>query len=781
MKIASNIEQYFDDEGRPLVNGRVTFYDHDSDIRANIFYLEGDTYTAAPNPLTTADDGRVPTVFFEASVKDVKVEKLLADGSYELIDTFQVGFDVPAAKNSTFVYKMESLGTVDPEVGIVTVCGYYTETDCPCRNYVWDPDCTLAPDGGVVVASELGVEGRWVLFYDDEKLPSSFYGVFAGENEANLSAFVNYPDYVGSYQIRTPKIPRFLGGTYQTAGAIVSTKTIYFDRDATFPNAQIQCHSAIVPENSGYVADFWFNGKNTTAHSSWFPTIEGFLNCNADTYIVDKTNYWVNTQLKYPRTLANKTIIYTVNQRLPITYVNNGKITLSKTNIVGSQIFDSTDRLAFSYTEIKDDWWNDPTAVDWFTTVMARSTSLNVLLLANFKNVQCYINAIRANGETRLDLAGRYIQTLNVTAFNDVRNVFCDTMNVSMAGQDVWLHNVKTATSLHVSCRYITCDSQCEVTFDAEPSVSAGWFEDSKIYSSASWYNKTQYQFDRCLVGVTFRRVTDNESTEDLLVFTDCQFQPNCLIESKMLEMYRCITTNNTIKVYPYFDTENNFYRMRVYLENNMFNNNVPIEFTRVETDEHGVHHEECYDIRPTWHIVGNFFTGNDEGLKCRYWQMRLGQSPSRLFIHRGDTTNSLIEYSGNSGKCPADNAKGIVCSDQLATDWRVEARYDEDDNATYFSFYLNGPGMRVMQDVRSAGFGFSLFYFATRSVRDNEYGIKTYFGDDNRIERASVWLYPKATQDGLTDGDFFRVMPCLFGKVEQADPGHVHTWRNLP
>ena len=160
---------------------------------------------------------------------------------------------------------------------------------------------------------------------------------------------------------------------------------------------------------------------------------------------------------------------------------------------------------------------------------------------------------------------------------------------------------------------------------------------------------------------------------------------------------------------------------------------------------------------------------------------MRLGQSPSRLFIHRGDSTNSIIEYSGNIGKCPADNAKGIACSDQSIDDWRIEARYDDDDNATYFSYYLNGQGIRVMQDVRNSGFGFSLFYFGTRSVMNTEYGVKSYFGDDMRLDRATVWLYPKATQDGLTDGDFFRVMPCLFGKVEQADPGHIHTWRYLP
>jgi hypothetical protein len=298
MKIASSIEQYFDDEGRPLVNGRVTFYDHDSDIQAEIFYLVGDEYTAAPNPQITADDGRIPTVFFEASVKDVKVEKQLPDGSYALLDTFEIGFDYPKAANATLAYGIDALKNTDPAVGIVQVVGYYSEFDAPTRWYVWDKNCSLDSDGGVIIESDVGEEGRWILLWDDELLPSSVYGILPNENEANIAGFLSYPDYVGTFQIRTPPIPRFMSGVYTTVGYLQTTKALYFDEDAYFTGAEIHCDRAIVPVNSHYVADFYFTGKDVEAHSSWFKSIEAFWRCTADKLIIDKTNYFVNTQIK---------------------------------------------------------------------------------------------------------------------------------------------------------------------------------------------------------------------------------------------------------------------------------------------------------------------------------------------------------------------------------------------------------------------------------------------------------------------------------------------------
>ena len=146
MKISLPINQFFDDTGFPLVAGRVSIFTHDSDTICKVFTLSGDIYSEAVNPIITTEDGRIPTLFFDATVVDVKVEKANGDGSYELLDTFQAGFNVPDATNDTVVNGLDALKGTNPEVGVVSVYGYDKNAVAPMRHYVWDPTCTDAAD-----------------------------------------------------------------------------------------------------------------------------------------------------------------------------------------------------------------------------------------------------------------------------------------------------------------------------------------------------------------------------------------------------------------------------------------------------------------------------------------------------------------------------------------------------------------------------------------------------------------------------------------------------------
>ena len=189
MKISLCENQFFDDSGKPLSGGRISIFRHDSDTLAELFTIDGDIYREAENPVITATDGRIQTLFFDAAIVDVRVEKLNGDGSFELLDTFQQGFDYPTAKNDTIVNGMDGLKKADTNLGIVCVYGYDETTLAPARHYVWDDSCTNQPDDGVIVMSENTETGRWVLLWDDEKLPCSIYGITPGK-EANISAFL---------------------------------------------------------------------------------------------------------------------------------------------------------------------------------------------------------------------------------------------------------------------------------------------------------------------------------------------------------------------------------------------------------------------------------------------------------------------------------------------------------------------------------------------------------------------------------------------------------------
>ena len=287
MKISLSTNQYFDDVGFPLASGRVSVYLHDSDTLATLYTLEGDVYTEADNPFICSEDGRFPTMYFDVGVVDVKLEKPNGDGTYELIDTFQDGFDMPSGKSDTVAQGIDSLKEISPSVGSVTVVGYSSEVMAPPRTYVWDPSCTLTPDDGVVVSSDTTETGRWILVWDDEKLPSTVYGIAPGR-ESNIAAFLTFPETVGQWSIRTPRICRFVGGNYTSSTTYSTTKKLYFDSNAKFTNAIFNCPSARVElGNTSFIADMHFSNAMTEANLSWFRTRTAFRDCGAKVINVD--------------------------------------------------------------------------------------------------------------------------------------------------------------------------------------------------------------------------------------------------------------------------------------------------------------------------------------------------------------------------------------------------------------------------------------------------------------------------------------------------------------
>ena len=775
MKIALSPQQYFDLDGTPLVAGRLKIHLHGSDTLADTFILSGNDFVQGPNPVILDNAGeQANTIFVEAAIYDVEVEKL-DNGQYAKISDFQFGFNMPSAKNDTVVYGMDGLADANPELGFVTVVGYDNVVYAGPRMYMWDEHCTDNADGGCIVASNVEDSGRWLLLSDLREMPSTYYGVIPG-HEANLSAFITYQPVVGTYGIFMPPVPRFVSGVYQTEGNLSCTKTLSFDTGAQFADASIICRSVEITANTDFVADFVFNSREVVAHSSWFRSVYAFLTCGASTLVIDPTDNFVDKTLKYTTTVSQTTLVYSANTRLAITYVNNGKLALSRVNLVGSAMFDATDKIYFAYMAIRDEWWQSPNSVDWVNKVEARSTSNNVLLLSNFRYVHAYIEAVKANGETSLDLTGRYVASFTDTSFTDLRNITCGRLEIDMSGQDVTLHNVK-CNDVSVLCHYLVCDESCDIRFaSSEPVVNAAWFTDSNIHGSTTWSQNTTYEFNRCAVDVTFRRVTNNEDNESPLNFYDCQILENRVIESKSLVMKHCSTSNNTIKIYPYYDSDNSFYRMNVTLEGNVFSNATPIEFTRVETDGYGNVNESCTDIRVNWYIVGNTFAGNSEGLRCRYWQCFDGSDPTSVFIKRGDSINSLITYKGNIGLCPASNGQGLHCNDTSSADWHVI----EVSGVHYSYFIANWGSQRTMPNIREAGTGASLNYLGSTSIDNNEYAIKTFDNPDLRIQRANVYMYPTSSLVTTSNGDLFGMSMCMIDEITEAAPNDVHQWRYL-
>lgn len=762
MKISLSTHQFFDDEGRPLASGRITVYLHGSDTPADLYTMEGDEYVQADNPVTCYEDGRIPTLFFEASVVDVKVEKSNLDGTYELLDTYEDGFDFASAKNDTVVYDIDSLHDANTEVGVVSVVGYDSEVYGPQRTYVWDPTCTELADDGVIVESETTDTGRWILLWDDEKLPCTVYGIAPGK-EANISAFLTYPDFVGQWSIRTPRIPRFLSGDYTSNTTFTTSRTIYFDEGARFYQARFNCISAIIPSNSGYVADFYFTDHASVAHSSWFRTLDAFLTCNASRFVVDGTNYFINTAVSYERELANVTLEYTTNTRLPITYTGGGKLTLSRVNIIGENIFNQSDIITFKYTDIMDKWWSSPENIDWVNKVSARSSALNNLRLDNFKITSAYVKAIRANGATSLDLAGRNMSSLDASGFTYLYNIVATSLSLSGGNSNIQMSNVKT-DSLYITCAQLTLRNSA-VSFGGTPSISGGiWAYDSTVWAQTQWTTGPQVVAERCSWNVSLKYANDNTSSHAWVEFTDCVFGVNTGFSLKMATFLRCMfPQGNTIKMYPRKD--GSVYRLHLNMQDCTYNSAYPVEFTKFDNLDPN---DEVYDCIVSWNIVGNTFLGNSEGLRCRYWQHRSGSNYGKTFV--AFSNDNAIEYKGNRGNCPADTAKGLDMNNGSGCESMFYWLTLGESTAT-LDKHKKGPVMMSMKANTGS------YHWNMTAVNGNGFAIRwKYTGNDGAAVDAGqgCYIYPWADlNEQVNNGSLFDVGFTKFGKIEEADPSY--------
>ena len=437
MKISYNPEQLFDATGVPLSAGRVTLYVHDSDVPLHVYSLSGDVWSDAANPIILDDEGRMDTVWFEAAIVDIKVEKN-TDGVYESVDTYQYGFNPPEVKNDTIVYGMDELADANPELGTVTVVGYYSMNDCGPRTYIWDPTCTDPEDGGCIVAGNGHEEGRWLLLSDLEYLPSSYYGILPGNNEANMAAFLSYPERLGQWRIPTPPMPRFLPGTYTTNGSMSSTKRVAFDKGAKFTKLTLSCYSVEVQPNTDYVCDFILTKDQSVAHSSWFRTAERFWACNSAELVQDPTNFFESNEIT-----ANRGIAGTRVSGPAMTLAGTGRLDFTNCSIADHAL--STDwYTGFTGMSFTDRWF---VGSNWdFSTISVGGHHIRVNVsscmveLANIDDPNVFMLVMAANGQTGLDLEGRSVGTVtSAMPFTYIRNAVIGEAHFT---HDIVLENV---------------------------------------------------------------------------------------------------------------------------------------------------------------------------------------------------------------------------------------------------------------------------------------------------------------------------------------------------
>ena len=775
-----NQSTLFEDIDRnALVQGKIEILDPVSNNPLTIWSYSDDEYTVMTNPVILDIEGRVPQTVFCDRIVYCRVYAFKGYDEqnqpiWEFIRDFYAG-ENENSESREYVVGLEALKDLDPTINSsVNVLGYFNAYDCPMRQYVWDPNCTQDADNGYIVASDVSATGRWILVFSGEYLPSSYYGVMPG-HVANINALLSYVEYVGTASTKTAPGVWFVPGNYSVETNLQTTKRVLLDAGTSFSCQYFYCGNLkVIGEPQSAICDFDFYDPEQEAHSSWFRTMAGYLTCGAKKYIFDAKDNFVNHTLQNANYVLQNKIIEG-QTRLPVTYNgDNCRITFNNCVINAERIFNSTDRLAFSYTEIHDHWWNNPANIDFYNNVAARTTAINSLVIDNFTNMTAYVNAMGANGASTLDLAGREIYRLDLPAsVNELRNAHVTNYaNIAANGRNITIRNCQLDNAGITSNQLYVYDSR--IYFNNEPSVNAAWFNDSEIRAGSDFVNKAaQYICEDCTVGINFKRVTDNTNRDGYLGFTRCAFENN-VIESKTLVMKNCDCDGCTIKIYPYKDGD--IYKMYCHFEGNRFISGVPIEFTKIDVIN-GSNQDDVYEIIVNWTIMNNFFAGNTEGLRARYWQHRTGSNYGKTFI--AWSNDNVIVYKDNTGDCPADNASQLSVTNGTGCEANFYwAQLSEDAWVTLVKSYPK----RVMMNLKANTVA---YHWNTEAINGNGFAVRTrYTGNDGGAFETGqgCWIYPWShLMDNIDNGDLFKAGFSKWGKLRENDPSYYPwTWRFL-
>lgn len=695
VKISLPQNQFFDDAGAPLASGHISVFLHGSDNYAPLFVLDGDIYRQAQNPLTCSEDGRIPTVFFDAALVDVLVQ----DRYMAEVDTYQAGFEWPSAKNDTVVQGIAALKEIDPSVGVVTVVGYDEYCEAPARTYVWDKDSHDNPDNGIVVAGPQGSTGNWILLWDCRDLPVTVYGVVPG-HEANISAALGYPASVGSFGLRTPSVVRFPAGTYSSNTTFSTAKAVSFDMGAKFTYGKFVCPCVEISENNGFVADFTFSGACAEAHSSWFRTVTAFWSCGAKRLVIDNTNYFSDSVLHSSPTIENAVI--EGSKRMLVSYDSGRFLTIARCAFNAKEIFSPTsDFIKFSSMRWDNNIWNDRSASHYDFGKVSQGHHIefltlgnNVLELSDFDSAEIYVRMREAqvsNVSTAskvLDMEGRTLGSFSSSVFSELKSCrVTGIINLASAPAGFTLTDVNCDSNVNGGTNLVIVG--CRITFGTEWTGSLA-ARDSWIMGGDVTKSHDITVTNGCW-GMNLKDATDNRTDTGMKMFTNVEFVKNLgSHRTKNLFMQGCNVNGQKIEIYPFYNSTAGKFVFQGRMDGCTVIGADPIAYKIF----HGLG-DGCKDCILVYSWTGNSFLGNEKGLTFEFW------ADTSVLSEVLDITGHSVTYSGNSGNCPLEAWHGTVAN----VTWIPCAFYtkDGDIDSPLGGFFKANISIRAVPNFKGA------------------------------------------------------------------------------
>lgn len=717
-----------------------------------------DSYTIVNNPIYLNGEGRSEHTYFVKQLAYLRLYKYLGDFSdprtddesanWQFVRDWFNSIELNTSTGSNLdVYGLYGLMDADISLGTVDVVGYWTDNDCEKRTYVWDKTCTAQPDAGYVVQSNSTEEGRWILKFDGEYLPSTYYGVYPGHEE-NVNALLTYPSVVGSNELITAPGVYFVNGNYNGSSvALVTEKKLLIDNESSFTRSSITSSNEITViggETNHYITDLY---GVKVAHSSWYKSLQGFLDSGAKELIFDQNvNVTQAPVLTKNTTLHNVHLVNNTNMYAGWMGFNNFMLTLDRCTVDDHLFYPSTSRIFFQNMLVTDRYFFAPTVQNMdISRINCDDFNFN---LCNFDNAAIYLKWKYQKGVTDIDMEGRivYDDIDFAPSLTGLHNCLFNTLTLNDSSKSVFLENCQgilrsvNSANLHIY--------NCRLTLDTNLALASGGIlhiNESVITGTGDIQAGADFalliEHSTVEPSITCPNVTNtNAQTYDVIVKGSTIGD----IELKKLEMTN--SKAGTIKIY---GSAGNVIG-NVKLENNVIDN---FGFFTVTNFESTVNNCTFVNTR----IVNNTFNNS---FTCPFY-VTDSVSNKYEFISRTGAHDYL--YRGNNGQCPID-------STQLFTALPYDDGAYKDDNEHEWGLELGNrvrlflPGDRfIVGTVLGAK-------LVNLQVDDVSHSVKA-------IPRSNIGLFHSGSLS-LQNNDYFQM--CLASDMTSSDNSVVITMINL-
>ena len=734
-------ERFLDDNEQPLVNGKVEILDPVSTNFLTIWSYTDDQYTVMENPVILDIEGRVPQTVFCDRIVYVRVYAYKGNDEnnrpiYEFVRDFYAG-ENENSESREYIVGIEALKDIDPSVNSsVNVLGYFNAYDCPMRQYVWDSECTQDADNGYIVASDVSDKGRWILVFSGEYLPSNFYGVYPGHT-SNINALLSYIKYVGTALTKTAPGVWFVPGEYSDSTvALITNKKLLIDNSTSFSYKSITSNDdiKIVGGETDHCITDLYGVKS--AHSSWYKTLQGFLDSGAKELIFDKSkNFTQAPAMTKNTTLHNVNLVNNTNAYANWMGFNNFTLTLDRCTVDDHLFYPLTSRIFFQNMLVTDRYFYGPNVNNMD---ISRINADNIYL-CNFDNAAIYLKWMYQKGYTDIDMEGRIVSDIDFAlSLTGLHNCRFNTLTLNDPSKTVFLENCQGILRSVNSANLIIYN--CRLTLDTNLALAQGGLLNIKD-SDITGTGDIQAGADFALMIV--HSTLEPSITCPYVTNTNAQLYNVIVIGSTVgnIEAKRLEMTNSkagTIKIYGSVEAAGNTIG-NIKLENNVIDD---FGFFTVTGFESTVNNCTFVNIR----IVNNTFNNS---FTCPYY-VKDSEGNKYEFISSTGAHNWL--YRGNHGQCPIDSTQVVT---KLPY---TDGAYKDADNHEWpleltHTFRMFLPGERLIKGT----------VLGAKMVE-----IFTSYGPDTKVINPLYYGLFHAGELDASDNDYFNM--CMASTYTSLD-----------